>query len=96
MGICRTDLTVRLSTKVKIFTSQLVKNLSGMSICLASINYLHQLLLVWLISKIQTFCFKLLELRGKCTPWQFADVILGKYTVLCDQGLGAWMVLWWE
>lgn len=67
-----------------------------MSICLASINYLHQLLLVWLISKIQTFCFKLLELRGKCTPWQFADVILGKYTVLCDQGLGAWMVLWWE
>lgn len=96
MGICRTDLTVRLSTKVKIFTSQLVKNLSGMSICLASINYLHQLLLVWLISKIQTFCFKLLELRGKRTPWQFADVILGKYIVLCDQGLGAWMVLWWE
>lgn len=46
MGICGTDLTVRLSTKVKIFTSQLVKNLSSMSICLASINYLHQLLLV--------------------------------------------------
>lgn len=46
MAICRTDLTVRLSTRVKIFTSQLVKNLSRMSICLVSVNYLNQLLLV--------------------------------------------------
>lgn len=46
VGFCRADLTVRLSTSLKIFTCHLLKNLSSMSVCLTSIDYLNQLLLV--------------------------------------------------